>query len=118
MLSEAVFHMKFIFLTQSKVWQCCQTLLPTYRTQHRQAAMRSADAGVTKLGLLFMNSQKVADGVFLSESGFMNSQNPVWLRSPSLGLTAWMGAGYLQAGRWSHRASCGPTRGYFWPASK
>jgi len=28
MLSEAVFHMKFIFLTQSKVWQCCQTLPP------------------------------------------------------------------------------------------
>lgn len=93
MLSEAVFHMKFIFLTQSKVWQCCQTLLPTYRTQHRQAAMRSADAGVTKLGLLFMNSQKVADGVFLSEIGFYE------FAKPGLATLALVGPDSLDGGR-------------------
>ena len=54
-------------VTQSKVWQCCQTLPPIYRVQHRQLAMRSAGAGVTKLRLLFVNSKKVTDGVFLSE---------------------------------------------------
>lgn len=32
------------------------------------------------------------------KSGFMNSQNPVWLHSPTLGLTAWMG-GRIPAGR-------------------
>ena len=80
--------------------------------------MRSADAGVTKLGLLFMNSQKVADGVFLSEIGFYEFAKPGLATLALVGPDSLDGGRYLQAGRWSHRASCGPTRGYFWPASK
>lgn len=93
MLSEAVFHMEFIFLTQSKVWQCCQTLPPTYRVQHRQVVMRSAGAGVTKLRLLFVNSQKVADGVFLSEIGFYE------FAKPGLAILAHVGPDSLDGGR-------------------
>ena len=68
-------------------------LTAAYRTQHRQAAMRSADAGVTKLGLLFMNSQKVADGVFLSEIGFYE------FAKPGLATLALVGPDSLDGGR-------------------
>ena len=93
MLSEAVFYVEFIFLTQSKVWQCCQTLPPTYRVQHRQAVMRSVGAGVTKLRLLFVNSQKAADGVFLSEIGFYE------FAKPGLAILAHVGPDSLDGGR-------------------
>lgn len=93
MLSEAVFHMKFIFLTLSKVWQCCQTLPSTYRVQHRQVVMRSVGAGVTKLRLLFVNSQKAADGVFLSEIGFYE------FAKPGLAALALVGPDSLDGGR-------------------
>ena len=84
MLSEAVFHMEFIFLTLSKVWQCCQTLPSTYRVQHRQVVMRSAGAGVT---------QKAADGVFLSEIGFYE------FAKPGLATLALVGPDSLDGGR-------------------
>ena len=55
--------------------------------------MQSAGGDVTKLGLLFMNSQKVADGVFLSEIGFYE------FAKPGLAALAHIGPDSLDGGR-------------------
>lgn len=78
-------------------------LTAAYRTQHRQAAMRSADAGVTKLRLLFVNSQKVADGVFLSEIGFYE------FAKPGLATLAHAGPDSLDGGQDTCRPDAGHT---------